>query len=297
MIFIKNIRNIYDEYQKNYNMIPDTEENFLTAGNLEIVPNSDKNSISCLNAWPETIVLQAEMIKVPVKSPTIIQRINDGYVGKPGYLYLKPILSPRSNIKNPNAFCELVRIKFANAGEYILNHENFKIYSKNFGEYKIELADTGIIFEKKFKIQTKEQILEKYISTGTHALELVSDVQGVITHVFAYAGFFEHGCHPANIESCIFEMDIENAQTCIRVASLTTYRKRGIDPLKTQTNGNATLLSSCDFSHDQSLSLYDEIKLGSICVEITNSKNNKKKLKSYGCAHIENTNLINIFFK
>lgn len=296
MIFIKNIRNIYDEYQKSYNMIPDTEENFLTTGNFEITPNADKNSIACSDRWPEVLVLQAEIISAPVNSPTIVQRINVDYIGKPNYLYLKPIFSSHSVIKNPNAFCEAIRLRFSNSGEYILDNEHFKIYSKKFNEYELQLKD-NIIFEKRFKVQNQEQILEKYISTGTHALELVSDVPGVVTHVFAYAGFFEYGSHPANIEPSIFELEIENGQTCLRVAQLSEYRRHGIDPLKTQTAGNSTLLSSCDFSHDQSLSLYKEIKLGSVSVEITDSKNNKRRLKSYECTHIPKTNLINVFFK
>lgn len=298
MIFIRSIRNICDEYKKNYRSIPETEENFSGSKHLEISPIINPKIISSSDNWPEIIALQAEMIPTEIDSDSIFQRINGDLIGKPTHIYSYPVFAGLSFIKFPNVFCKSLQVKFNNIGEYVYKGEHFKIFSKNFDDYKIEINNDNVIFEKKFQIQKSGLQIEKYRSTATRRSELVSDIPNIVKHVFPYAGFFSFGCHPQNVEACVFQVEIESLATVLKVSPLSAWKSQRMSPLETCVlEGGGILLSSCDFSESEKLNLYEEIQQGALNVEISNSKNHKKKFASYACSHIHNTNLINVFFK
>lgn len=298
MSLIRGMRSISYGYANDFIPVPETEENILSCVTLESDSEEAECEIKVANAWPEIISLNARMIPLKILSDATAERFeNSRSLGK-NQIYSSPIIYHNSSLKNPHSFCSKLIIKFENAGEYFIDHKKNSFLNKIFDDYDLKFETEGeIIFEKSFLI-SNEAVIERFTKKIGQDTTIEGSSEKAPLRIYPYAGFYEYGVHPQEIESSVFQINSGDNTSAIKISKLNAFTKIGIDPAKNGVlEGGIKFLGVTNFSSSQKMNLYDELLSGACKISVIN-RNTKEicEYKSAGLTHAANTDLITINF-
>jgi hypothetical protein len=117
--------------------------------------------------------------------------------------------------------------------------------------------------------------------------------------IYAYGGFYEHGSHPHEIESCVFQINSGNSTSAIKIWKFSAFRQKcGFDATMDKDMGNGVaFIGIKNFSPSNKATLYDELIGGACNIKLSNKLTEEIAVyKSNGVFHIQNTDLIKINF-
>jgi hypothetical protein len=295
MTITRGIRALSQEYYRNFVEVPDTEENLSASVVLES-DNGDCCS-TLANLWPDSITLNASMNPIPIDSQAILERRkNQNFEGRIS-IYDGPKFDEQSMVKNSKMCCAKIIVRFENSGKFTLENKAQTFFGKDLGDYQLNFPD-DYLWEKAFLFQ-QESILEITNEEGLLHHEDAGSVTFTRRKIYPYGGLFEYGMHPKQMESCIFYAVKDEKKSCgLRVFPLGALRNAGVDPTKNLgAESGYKFIGINNFSDSQKINLYDELKNGSCCLEVTNKNmDEKSNYKSCGVFHTPQTNLITINF-
>ena len=298
MSLIRGIRSLSYGYARDFIPVPETEENILSYVMLESCNEGIEYDVKVANSWPDFIALNTRMIPTKVLSDVFAERFENGKSLGKNRIYLSPIIYHSSSIKNSHSFCSKIVIKFENSGEYFMNQKKHSFLNKTFDDYDLKFGAEGdYLFEKNFLISSGA-VIERFTRSIGKDTTLEGSLEKAPIRIYPYAGFYEHGAHPQEIESCAFQINSGEGASAIKIAKLSSFAKTEIDPTQnTILETGLRFIGISDFSPSQKVNLYDELLSGACTISVTN-RNTKEicEYKSRGLTHIANTDLININF-
>ena len=295
MSIIRGIRSVYKGYFRDFTPVPETEESLQPYVTLETIGDDGLSCIELSGTYPESIQLLAKIIphkNFPSVSAEIIKnnvklREND--------IYSNPEVHQNSTITNSNIFCSKVMLQFENSGEYVFRKKNHTFFNQVFDRYEIKFpSKNNILFEKNFLFQ-QDSIVEKIEQNRTSN----NHPESKLYRAYPYGGFYEHGAHPHEIESCVFHLHSGNDTSAIKIWKLSTFKsKLGFDATEDRSmQSDMKFLGVKNFNENQKMSLYDELVSGACTFTISDLiARESVTYKSNGVFHIATTNLIKINF-
>lgn len=280
MSLIRGIRSMVREYSREDKDQTEPNENIVSSIVLE-TSDDDDFYVKIANAWPESIILSARIIPERNFASDLFAEITNGSasLGK-NYIYSAPLFHSASEIKNKDNFCSKACIKYENVGEFLMDNKLNSFFGNSFDDYEIKFAVDNVIFEREF-MKLSASVFEKLAGTS------ISSASTTTHHLYPYGGFFRHGAHSEEIESCFFQVIVEKAKTAIRI-----LRSKKI--LASLSEG-----VKLDFPQGapQPKSLYDDLLNGESKIVLINKITSKScTYKSNSVYHISATNLIKINF-
>lgn len=298
MSLIRGMRSLSYGYARDFIPVPETEENILPYIMLESKDEEAECCVTLTNVSPEFISLNARMIPIKISSTATAERFENGTSLGENNLYSSPVIYHNSVLKNPKSFCSKIVLKFENSGEYFMNQKKTCFFNKTFDDYdlKFENDDTHL-FEKDFFISNGATI-EKVTKQIGKETTLDGSSEIAPHRIYPYAGFYEYGAHPQEIESCIFQINSGEVSSAIKISKLSSFKKIGVNPTENSIlKDGIKFIGITNFSKSQKVSLYDELLDGACKISITNRNTQEIcEYKSNSLTHIANTDLITINF-
>ncbi|MDR2268488.1 MAG: hypothetical protein LBD81_03520 [Holosporaceae bacterium] len=298
MTLSRGIRFLSKGYIRDFPILPDTEENIKQEVLLETESNEDY-SVKLACVWPENISLNASINPEKVATSTFVERFENAKSLGKNEIYKTPLIDCSSPLKNLEAFCAKIIVKFENSGEYITENKKHNFFGKYFDDYKLKFEkEDNYLFEKIFPFLDGDQIIEKYVSSHGDFLREEGSLEKAKFRIYPYSGFCEYGTHPKNMELCIFQTKANAKTTLILIHRLSALVASGINPFSDYVLKDGTpFVGIKNLQESQKSSLYDDIKNGECQVIINNIATNiSQRYKSSGLTHIPGTNLITINF-
>lgn len=285
MSLIRGIRSMVQEYARS-SAVANNQNEDVISNVLLAVGNDEDCSVQIMNLWPETVVLTAKMIPEKEFNESLyVEAIKDTNSFGKNSIYSLPIFCSTSEIKNKNAVCSKLVLRYEGSGIFLMNRKKQDFFGDSFDEYELKFTKDAVLFEKEF------------LTFGTAVTEQIAEKMPY--KIYPYGGFYEYGAHPKEVASCFFHIKPENSKSAIVSWTFNKFAaKFGIDPSKDAgLPSGQSFVGIKEFSPSQKVNLYDEL-LGGACKFLLANKSTGKQCqyKSNNLSHISGTNLIKIVF-
>ncbi|MDR2107815.1 MAG: hypothetical protein LBO73_04875 [Holosporaceae bacterium] len=284
MRLIGNIRDLTAGYYRDFEDVPDTEENLATGVVMESGNKECRTIVA--NRWPDSIQLDASVVPERKFSRVFAERRERSRSVCRISIYDSPATDAGSEVKNIESCCSGVTVEFENTGRYILDGETRTFTGSDPGDCRI-VSKMRPLFEKKFPVCT-ESVTE---------IEQMSLIAPEPYRFYPYGGLYEYGMHPRQAESCIFRTVRVGDSLSLAISPLSALRAAGIDVFSDRQTGGRRLIGIKNFPAAGKIDLYEELKSGACRLEVLN-KNTGEKAIYVGNAvfHTPKTNLIAVNF-
>ena len=238
--------------------------------------------------WPTSIALNTSIHSIKIKNNnSTISRFRDDKLKGQMQIYNNPRVLENSPI-TIDSIVEKIVIKYEKSGSYIKDKARIEFFDANLGICQLNL-DEDDIFEKKFAVTCKN-IIENSTKDG-----IILQHNRISTcNLYPYGGFYTYGCHPKQIESCVFRAQVVDEFLSIKIHQLSSIHN--FDPLvDTILDSGKMICGAKNLNTSQKKSLYDEIIQGDCHIQLL-KENKKQNYRSNAVVHIANTNMLIINF-
>ena len=280
-MLIRSLRNFGKIYDQQSNSIADSIEVFRT-GTIVDFGGSNCN-IETSNDWPDFVILKASMNPIKIQNGIKLIRNENGKNFEIQNIYDDKFVTRDSEIKLN--FCLGVEIRYEDNGSFVKDGQQSELHEKINEDFRLEFSD--VLFEVDFDMYSAHQICERSINQ-----KIVEDDRQYVSKFYPCGGHYFYGCHPAQIEQCVFRSVFDQQKLCAKFYTFSSLLNKQID-LRYDTER----FKKVNFSASPSESLYSKLKDGECRIKLINNDEKVVEYQSCAVSHIAGTNLISIKFK